>query len=242
MMWPLRLIFDKMHDRIEEGRGADACAASISRRSHFVDVPHVRQLFSWDCGVACVSMVLMTVGVGDFDIHQLAELCSTTSTWTVDLAYLLHKFSVKFSFFTVTLGANPKYSAESFYREQLEDDMCRVESLFNKAFDSGISIKCRSISGAEISALILSGQYIAVALVDKIKLSQSWLEHVCIPGVYNGSSDYMGHYVILCGYDADTKEFEIRDPASSRKYVRVSLKCLDEARKSYGTDEDILLV
>lgn len=25
-----------------------------------------------------------------------------------------------------------------------------------------------------------------------------------------------GHYVVICGYDADTDEFEIRDPASSR--------------------------
>ena len=25
-----------------------------------------------------------------------------------------------------------------------------------------------------------------------------------------------GHYVVICGYDAATDEFEIRDPASSR--------------------------
>lgn len=41
---------------------------------------------------------------------------SFCSIWTVDLAYLLHKFSVDFSFLTVTLGANPDYSAESYYR------------------------------------------------------------------------------------------------------------------------------
>jgi hypothetical protein len=41
---------------------------------------------------------------------------SVCSIWTVDLAYLLNKFSVSFSFCTVTLGANPQYSAESFYR------------------------------------------------------------------------------------------------------------------------------
>lgn len=33
----------------------------------------------------------------------------------MDLAYLLQKFSVKFSYFTVTLGANPAYSDEKFY-------------------------------------------------------------------------------------------------------------------------------
>lgn len=34
---------------------------------------------------------------------------------------------------------------------------------------------------------------------------------------------YAGHYVVICGYDADTDEFEIRDPASSR-FVFVDLQ------------------
>lgn len=131
----------------------------------------------------------------------------------------------------------------------------------------------------------------------------------------------IGHYVIICGYDTLTDEFEIRDPASTRyylhwfwsslffklnfadkkkshifliiasdksfiawtfgfiilsvnhvlpfranyfffysllkflltyvgsnkingcsKHVRISSHCLEEARKSFGTDEDLLLV
>ena len=34
----------------------------------------------------------------------------------MDLAYLLQKYSVSFSFYTVTLGANPNYSVETFYK------------------------------------------------------------------------------------------------------------------------------
>lgn len=26
----------------------------------------------------------------------------------------------------------------------------------------------------------------------------------------------LGHYIVICGYDAGTDEFEIRDPATSR--------------------------
>ncbi|AQK40701.1 guanylyl cyclase 1 [Zea mays] len=59
---------------------------------------------------------------------------------------------------------------------------------------------------------------------------------------HNDEPDYMGHYVVICGYDADDCEFEIRYPASARKRERVTMKSLDEARKSFGTDEDILLV
>lgn len=38
------------------------------------------------------------------------------SIWTVDLAYLLQKFSVRFTYCTVTLGANPDFSVERFYK------------------------------------------------------------------------------------------------------------------------------
>ncbi|XP_044462302.1 guanylyl cyclase 1 isoform X1 [Mangifera indica] len=210
-------------------------------RAHFVEVPHVNQLFSWDCGLACVLMVLRTIGINKYDIQGLAELCCTTSIWTVDLAYLLQKLNIKFSYFTVTFGVNPNYSVETFYKEQLPTDLVRVDMLFQKARGAGINIECRSISRVEISLKILSGNYVAIALVDQYKLSQPWMEEVIVPGLYNNCG-YTGHYVVICGYDAGADEFEIRDPASSRKHEKVSSKRLEEARKSFGTDEDLLLI
>ncbi|KAG4164468.1 hypothetical protein ERO13_A13G017500v2 [Gossypium hirsutum] len=221
-------------------------------RSHFVQVPHINQLFYWDCGLACVLMALSTVGINGYSIQNLAELCCTTSIWTVDLAYLLQKFSVRFSYYTVTFGANPNYSGETYYKEHLPSDLVRVDKLFQKAVEAGINILCRSISKEEISRWILSGKYIAIALVDLYKLSRSWVGDVLIPGFHGNDVGYTGHYVVLCGYDAEADEFEIRDPASSRsinlgnnmcrKQDRISSKSLEEARKSFGTDEDLLLI
>lgn len=211
-------------------------------RSHFVQVPYINQLFYWDCGLACVLMALSTVGINGYSIQNLAELCCTTSIWTVDLAYLLQKFSVRFSYYTVTFGANPNYSGETYYKEHLPSDLVRVDKLFQKAVEAGINILCRSISKEEISRWILSGKYIAIALVDLYKLSRSWVGDVLIPGFHGNDVGYTGHYVVLCGYDAEADEFEIRDPASSRKQDRISSKSLEEARKSFGTDEDLLLI
>lgn len=211
-------------------------------RSRFVEVPHVRQLWTWDCGLACVLMVLKALGIEDCDMESLAKLCSTTSIWTVDLAHLLRRFSINVSFLTVTIGANPNFARETFYKEHMAEDGERVNGLFEKAPQAGIQIQWRSISGEELSMLILSGNYIAIALVDKYKLSQPWLEELCLSDCCGVSSGYTGHYVVICGYDMDTNEFEIRDPASSRESERISLWCLDEARKSFGTDEDILLI
>ncbi|XP_019053956.1 PREDICTED: protein GUCD1 isoform X2 [Nelumbo nucifera] len=261
-MWPLYIILNKLLKTEEENaRGSNGGGSSFSvgypfvhslnggkiyhaglPRSHFVEVPHISQLYSWDCGLACVLMVLRTLGIEQCDLCSLAELCRTTSIWTVDLAYLLQKFSVSFSFFTITLGANPSFCIESFYKEQLPNDLVRVDRLFQKALESGINIQCRSISCKEISILILSGKYIAIVLVDQYKLSRSWLEDVCVSAFYAGNSGYSGHYIVVCGYDAERDEFEIRDPASSRKCDKVSTGCLEEARKSFGTDEDLLLI
>ncbi|KAA8534149.1 hypothetical protein F0562_031658 [Nyssa sinensis] len=189
---------------------------AVLPHSHFVEVPHINQIRTWDCGLACVLMVLRTLGINNCNIQELGELCCTTSIWTVDLTYLLQRFSISFSYFTVTLGANPNFSVETFYKEQLPNDLVRVDMLFQKALEAGIDIQCRSISGEEISLLILSGKYIAIALVDQYKLSRSWVENMCDTGFCTGSSGYTGHYVVICGYDALTDEFEIRDPASSR--------------------------
>nr|KJB78816.1 hypothetical protein B456_013G020600 [Gossypium raimondii] len=195
-------------------------------RSHFVQVPHINQLFYWDCGLACVLMALSTVGINGYSIQNLAELCCSTSIWTVDLAYLLRKFSVRFSYYTVTFGANPNYSGETYYKEHLPSDLVRVDKLFQKAVEAGINILCRSISKEEISCWILSGKYIAIALVDLYKLSRSWVGDVLIPGFHGNDVGYTGHYVVICGYDAEADEFEIRDPSSSRYFPTLLFHCL----------------
>eukprot|EP00258_Populus_trichocarpa_P046215 XP_024462234.1 protein GUCD1 isoform X3 [Populus trichocarpa] len=232
-MWPLYLLLNKILNIqdlvVEEGKPdglVQPSSSSSSRKcedtaavlpcSHFVQVPHIKQLHSWDCGLACVLMALNTIGINNCSIQGLADLCCTSSIWTVDLAYLLQKYSVSFSFYTVTLGANPNYSVETFYKEQLPADLVRVDMLFQKARGEGINIQCRSINETEISLFILSGKYIAIALVNQYKLSHSWLENAILPGLNGGNSGYAGHYIVICGYDTGTDEFEIRDPAASR--------------------------
>ena len=68
------------------------------------------------------------------NLPHLKHACPTTSIWTVDLAHLLRRFGVDVRFFTITLGANPEYAAESFYRRRprLADDGARVDALWRR--------------------------------------------------------------------------------------------------------------
>ncbi|RXI08883.1 hypothetical protein DVH24_023027, partial [Malus domestica] len=218
-------------------------------------------------------------------------------------SHFVETFSISFCYYTVTVGANPSYSGEKFYKEQLPNDLERVNNLFQKALEGGMNIQRRSISRQEICFSILSGKYIAIVLVDQYKLSRSHLDDVFVSDFCGSNSGYTGHYVVICGYDTTTDEFEIRDPACSSnlsewystirivkkirytlrlqtllgkaalclhiadsaeevkpdgyvrngnethtihthswKNERISSTCLEEARKSFGTDEDLLLM
>lgn len=66
------------------------------------------------------------------------------SVWTIDLAHLLRRFGVAVEFTTVTLGANPAYARERFYRQHLRDDCRRVERLF--LVRTGFGLGCRACS------------------------------------------------------------------------------------------------
>ncbi|KAH6787206.1 guanylyl cyclase 1 [Perilla frutescens var. hirtella] len=54
----------------------DQSRTSVS--SHFVEVPHINQQNTWDCGLACTLMVLQALGVCDYTIQELVDIYCTT--------------------------------------------------------------------------------------------------------------------------------------------------------------------
>lgn len=82
-------------------------------RSSSLRVPHVQQEQNWDCGLACVLMVLGSLGAQRCDLRTMRRLCTTQSIWTIDLAHLLRAFGVDVRFVSLELGVNPQYSTEA---------------------------------------------------------------------------------------------------------------------------------
>ena len=146
-------------------------------------VPHVKQTYNWDCGLACVLMVVRALGASAHhcDLRTLRQLCRTTSIWTVDLAYLLRRFGADVTFTTVTMGANPAYESESFYRDNLREDCERVDALFEGARANGISIERKSLSLDAIKAYAGGGEYLVILLVDKPKLGVKPRDAMVLP-------------------------------------------------------------
>lgn len=212
-----------------------------------ISVLHVRQQFSWDCGLACVLMVLHAVDVHSESLFSLWRRCRTVSIWTIDLAHLLRQFGISVRFMTRMLGANPAYAEEQFYMDHMQTDALRVHAGFRAAAGAGIDVCACSLSSAEIGEYLQSGRYVAIMLVDKCLLDQSlWNKQTsctsCWSAQHLASLSYTGHYIVACGYRSQSQEFLLLDPAAGPGQISLHATGIDMARRAFGTDEDLLLI
>ena len=56
------------------------------------------------------------------------------------------------------------------------------------------------------------------------------------------SPPYQGHYIVIVGYHMRTTTVYYRNPSFKDRICSMSFSALDEARQSYGTDEDVIFI
>jgi Guanylylate cyclase len=218
---------------------------------HEDDVPYVRQSFSWDCGLACAEMALRARGVS-VTVSDLRKLCETDSVWSIDLSYLLNKFGVQLTFFTVTRGVRAEYRKQEFYRKQFPEDTTRVTALFENAERRGINVVQQSVELADIVRAVVDDKKLILVLLDKRLLTCALCHGArrCTAQAQQesagrdarSSTGFLGHYVLLYAYDAKVEKFLMKDPASMCEACVISADVLESARKAFGTDQDIIYI
>ncbi|XP_048506024.1 protein GUCD1 isoform X2 [Athalia rosae] len=213
-----------------------------------VKIPHVRQRFNWDCGVSCVLMVIPDEERKYF-FNNFYQVCKEEgfdkSTWSVDLCYLLKRFGVKHKYCTITFGVHPGYRGEHFYDKILHKDEDRVNKRFLDASENNITIRRTSLSNMDlIKHLTTEGPIILLT-----NASLLWCD-ICknnkitceLRNCFPWPVSYNGHYIVLVGYNSGRKRFLYRNPTYRERLCAMSYCHLEEARKSYGTDEDVILI
>ncbi|KAB0791565.1 hypothetical protein PPYR_03365 [Photinus pyralis] len=214
----------------------------------FINLRHSRQRYDWDCGIACVLMVLTEADRESFT-RDFVSVCKDEgfhrSTWTIDLCYLLRRYNVDHNFYTVTIGIHPGYHSNAFYRTVLAKDEQRINSRFGEAKMYGINVHEGSVEIVTILRhLRLNGPAIVLTnarllTCDLCKLNKVSLElRQCLPW----PAGYQGHYIVLCGYNKSRRKVYYRNPSFHNRVCVMSIDALEDARKSYGTDEDLILI
>ncbi|CAL1272429.1 unnamed protein product [Larinioides sclopetarius] len=222
-----------------------------AREVDSIEIPlvHVKQHLSWDCGISAVMMVLSEKD-RTYMKENLDEVSSQEgfdkSTWTIDLAYLLQKFGISHLYATITLGVNPGYSEEDFYLRVLKKDAQRINDRFSAADLNNVKVEKRSVKMDEILDH-LSCSNPAIVLVNANLLycdtctchTKKCLMQVL--GYCNSSFAYQGHYIVLCGFNKTEGKILYRNP-SVFNICTIPYDSFEVARKSFGTDEDVLFV
>ncbi|KAJ9587308.1 hypothetical protein L9F63_019164 [Diploptera punctata] len=213
-----------------------------------IQLSHHRQRYNWDCGVSCIIMILPKAK-RDHLLNNFNKVCAeenfNKSTWSIDLCYMLRRYEVKHLYCTITLGIHPGYHGQTFYEKILQKDGERVMRRFKEAAGIGIKISQKSISCHDlVQHLAFSGPVIlltdaSLLQCDVCKLNRLTSElRSCLPWTTN----YTGHYIVLCGYNLGSKKFLYHNPSFKKRICMMSFTSLDEARCSYGTDEDAILI
>ncbi|CAI5494388.1 unnamed protein product, partial [Closterium sp. Naga37s-1] len=193
------------------------------------------------------------------ELQHLHRQCGTTSVWSIDLVALLQRHGVGVEFLTVTIGANPSFASQPFYKENMPGDVVRVNRLFADTIRAGVRIQCASIGIQHLAWLLLSGRYLIIALVDKRSITHPLASERCPPECCGPTPGYIaidrparlfirrampvlaGHFVVLCGFDSHSKMFEICDPSSHGGTSWVPMAAVEDARMTFGTDQDLIL-
>ncbi|EDV24101.1 uncharacterized protein TRIADDRAFT_57249 [Trichoplax adhaerens] len=202
---------------------------------YIIQMHHIRQRHDWDCGIASSKMALRI--------------------WTIDLSYLFQKYDVRSTFFTTTLGADPNYNTMNYYNDQFEADKIRINKLFKLAPSHGIQIIKRTVSIDEIIdhiaknnvAIVLINAYIVRCLDRsdiKAKMKKKMFSTISdkILSLRIFSNKFLGHFVVVCGFNRREKIIYYKDPGSDCDICAALLVNFDAARHSYGTDDDILFI
>lgn len=214
-----------------------------------LEVRHQRQRYSWDCGVACVLMVLGT----EERAHLLDNLTRVSreegflrSTWTIDLCYLLRRYGVAHMYCTVTMGVHPGYRGDSFYSGIVARDGERVSRRFAGAVTAGLDVRCRRAPLEDVLRhvqerrgpviLLTSGRLLSC---ERCKINRLSLElRQCL----RWPPAYQGHYVLLCGTCPATGHVLYRNPSLHDHLCAMPYRQLEQARHAYGTDDDVIFV
>ena len=215
----------------------------------------MRQRGDWDCGLACATTLARFV-LGERNAPSLDDVRRAIgrrkSVWTIDLAFALKKCGVeRVVMCTTCAGTNAGLCEEAFYRDDLLDDARRVNGLFSRckrALKDGGSgdetvpeLRVQSLTREALVEVIKAGWF-AMALVDKYTMLSNTQEQ---DDDDDDATGFIGHYVVIVGvHDSIAgRLFTVLDPSGEESFkLSVPSDRLDKARKTLGTDEDLIFV
>jgi hypothetical protein len=241
--------------------------ANISRQ-----IRHIHQADTWDCGLACVQMVMYwldhkskaTKSPDNQEKHRkwMMDFVKKKSLWTIDLVILLQHMlqeassSSTYVFCSSNFGVDESYNKLHYYRDAFSADEVRVKKLFNKAEKQNLPLmQVHHMSLNVLISLVSREDVVAIVLVDNNIFTQQDKNQT-------ENLSYSGHYVVLIGISTGKNDVQIskmnsqteddtelynyclvvKNPGVYKEIQFVSPTLFEKSWRAKGTDEDVILI
>ena len=192
--------------------------------------PFHRQTTELNCGPAALQMALEFLGktCSIEELEELLEIKQGKGISTIKLAIAARKLGFRAEFFSNVLGFNPGNLELDFYKKHGDlTQSSDAEKLLAEAISLGVELHEASLPLAAILDNVREDRVLLILL--------DW-------GVIRGLSEYRGHFVPVVGYDADNIYVHNQGFHNTQPYFPISRELFEKARKSAGTDEDIVVI
>ncbi|KAF2072253.1 hypothetical protein CYY_006429 [Polysphondylium violaceum] len=229
------------------------------------DIPHFKQNLDWECGLTCLKSIIIwsnsskgeannSNNGNDIDDTELSGMLNTQSIWSIDLSHVLKCYDIKHTFVTNSPFARDSHAQLSFYKDDWDEDSARVENLFRETMMNNPDNLSIISSPLPITAIIehLRSLQPIILLVDScclccsscVKPSRSTFHYQSTNTTTNDNDDsiFMGHFIILIGFDDILDQIIYIDPSSNNDRCVMDVKDIDRARLKPGTDMDTIFI
>ncbi len=197
-----------------------------------LNIPFYKQESKNDCGPTALQMVLEYLGekYSKKKLINLVDSDKSGTTWTLGLAVAAAKLGFQAEFYSKHIGFNPENYELEFYKKEtdgMDSNKLKLEKLKLEADKLKVKIQEKIFTLNELLSKI-SESSVAIILLDWSKIKQT--------------DSFMGHFVPIVGYDDENILVHNQGFHNSGEFIKINKNLFDEARKSKGTDEDIVYI
>jgi len=194
-----------------------------------LEVPFFRQTTPLNCGAAVLKMVLAFFGkeAEEKEIESKAGLGEGKAIYSIQLAVVASSYGFKVEFFTRHRFLNTENQKLEFYQNYSEMDVEKAKNWLKKAETAGVTVHEKTIELDKLLSLATENS-VPIVLLD-------W-------NVIKEKKGYQGHFAPITGYDEKNVFIHNSSMADGQEYMMIPKDVFEKARKSNGTDEDLIII
>jgi len=194
-----------------------------------LEVPFYLQTTKMNCGPIALKMALEFLGE-KYSIEEMEEITGIKkgkSLSTIKLVIASKKLGFKTKFYSKHINFNPENLKLDFYKKYGILNQSEISKALEEAKELGIELYEKTLTIPEIIDNIQEDRVIIILL--------NW-------NIIKGTEGYQGHFVPVVGYDSENIYVHNHDFLNPTAFLPIKKELFEIARKSTGTDEDILVI